>query len=154
MSHPFHHAVSSAKQFGGKPEDYQAIHDWFDATKAHCPDARHRALRHHSEGIFLCEQVFGVTITNSSGRQIPVRLIGEQHVKEDCCGVIPTAMDWLKHMTIEPWMHRGAEIPGVTGPKRTGLSLLEHQGRQAQLADQIHSPAPGGDLRDALRTWQ
>ena len=28
MSHPYHHAVSSAKKWGGKAEDYQKIHDY------------------------------------------------------------------------------------------------------------------------------
>lgn len=104
MGHPFHHAQSSAKRFGGKPEDYQAIHDWFDATKAHEPTFRHRALRHHSEGIFACEREFGTTITNSDGKQVPVRLIGEQHVREDFSGYIPTLHDWLKGIPYEPWM--------------------------------------------------
>ena len=54
MAHPYHHAVRSARLFGGVPEDYLAIHDWFDESKAHLADVRHRALRHHSEGIFLC----------------------------------------------------------------------------------------------------
>jgi hypothetical protein len=31
MAHPFYHAQSSAKRFGGKPEDYQLIHDWGSA---------------------------------------------------------------------------------------------------------------------------
>ena len=66
MAHPFHHAVSSAKRFGGQPDDYLALHSWFDATKAHLADARHRVLRHHSFGIFIAEQKFGVTLTNSS----------------------------------------------------------------------------------------
>ncbi len=82
MAHPYHHAVSTARKWGGTPEDYQAIHDWFDATKALTADSRHRALRHHAEGIFLCEQLFGTTITISTGRKIPVRWIGEQHVRE------------------------------------------------------------------------
>jgi hypothetical protein len=30
MAHPYHHAVRSARLFGGRPEDYLAIHDWFD----------------------------------------------------------------------------------------------------------------------------
>jgi hypothetical protein len=30
MAHPYHHAVSSARKFGGTPADYQSIHDWFD----------------------------------------------------------------------------------------------------------------------------
>lgn len=103
MAHPWHHAERSARLFGGKPEDYQAIHDWFDESKAHMPDLRHRALRHHSEGIFLCEQLFGTTIANSDGKKIPTRQIGEQHVADDL-GWIPTLKDWLIHLKIEPWM--------------------------------------------------
>lgn len=105
MAHPYHHAVSSARRFGGKPGDYQAIHDWFDCTKELVPDFRHRALRHHTHGIFEAERVFGTTITNSDGKQIPVRFIGEQHVREDCKGLIPTPYDWLKSIQMEPWMH-------------------------------------------------
>ena len=39
--HPYHHAKTSVKIWGGKPEDYQPIHDWFDATKEIFADARH-----------------------------------------------------------------------------------------------------------------
>lgn len=85
------------------PEDYLEIHNWFDATKAHLADFRHRALRHHAEGIFLCEQIFGVYITNSDGQQVPVRTLGEQHVKEDL-GRIPTACDWLRCLPAKVWM--------------------------------------------------
>ena len=81
MAHPYHHAISSARKWGGEPEDYQKIHDWFDESKAHMADFRHRALRHHTEGIFMAERIFGVTIVNSAGRVVPVRYIGEQHVK-------------------------------------------------------------------------
>ena len=104
MSHPFYHAQSSAKKFGGQPEDYQAIHDWFDATKSHFADPRHRALRHHSLGIFEAEEKFGVTIKNSDGKDVPVRLIGERHVIEDC-GRVPTVADWLRCIMAEPWMN-------------------------------------------------
>ena len=104
MAHPLKHAQRSAKRFGGKPEDYLPIHDWFDETKALLADFRHRALRHHAEGIFLCEKIFGVSITNSDGKEIPVRYIGEQHVKEDL-GRIPTAQDWLIRIMPERWMY-------------------------------------------------
>lgn len=103
MAHSYHHALNSARKFGGKPEDYQKVHNWFDETKEHYADFRHRALRHHSLGIFEAEKEFGVTITNSDGKQVPVRLIGEQHVKEDC-GFIPTVQDWLRHIKAEKWM--------------------------------------------------
>jgi hypothetical protein len=41
---------------------------------------------HHAEGIFQAERHFGTTITNSNGKAVPVRYIGEQHVLEDCGG--------------------------------------------------------------------
>jgi hypothetical protein len=104
MAHPLQHAQSSARKFGGRAEDYIAIHNWFDASKAFLADFRHRALRHHAEGVFLCEQIFGITITNSDGKQVPVRYVGEQHVKEDL-GRIPTAQDWLSQIQPQRWMH-------------------------------------------------
>ena len=66
MAHPLRHAESSARTFGGKAEDYVPIHAWFDESKAYLPDFRHRALRHHSEGIFLCERIFGVATATAS----------------------------------------------------------------------------------------
>jgi hypothetical protein len=108
MSHPWYHAKSSAKRFGGAPEDYLEIHQWFDQTKAAWADTRHRAVLHSSFGIFLCEQFFGPTIVRiSDQKEIPTRLIGEQHVKEDC-GLIPSLQDWLGEIPIKTWMRRGA----------------------------------------------
>src|SRR5215471_8177693 len=104
---PYYHALSSVKKWGGVPEDYIAIHTWFDESKSHLADFRHRALRHHAEGIFLCEKIFGHTITNSDGKVIPVRYIGEEHVKEDL-GRIPTVQDWLLNLRPQPWMMRVA----------------------------------------------
>lgn len=110
ISHPFHHALSSATKWGGSVDDYLPIHDWFDATKSQMADFRHRALRHHAEGIFLCEQVFGTTITlaevTKDGRpvRIPTRWVAEQHVKEDFGGRIPAAVDWLRCIAPERWM--------------------------------------------------
>ena len=105
MAHPYHHALSSARRYGGSVEDYLEVHAWFDESKAFVPDFRHRALRHHAEGIFLCERLFGASLTNSVGRIVPVRYLGEQHVKEDL-GRIPTASDWLRCLQPEPWMTR------------------------------------------------
>src|SRR3546814_20852452 len=65
------------------PDDYIALHQWFDESKKIIADPRHRALRHHAEGIFLLETLIGVTIRNSDGRKVPVRLLGEAHLTED-----------------------------------------------------------------------
>lgn len=109
MTHTYFHAQSSARTFGGEPEDYLDIHRWFDATKQHFCDFRHRALRHHSEGIFECEEVFGVTIVNSAERQVPVRYIGEQHCLEDMSRV-PSLRDWLELIAPENWMTPGPSL--------------------------------------------
>src|SRR5262245_37807660 len=106
MTHTYYHAQSSARLFGGKPEDYLPIHNWFDATKESFCDFRHRAVRHHAEGIFEAERHFGVTIPNSDGKLIPVRYVGEQHVKEDCGGRVPTRAEWLSQTRPLPWMAR------------------------------------------------
>jgi hypothetical protein len=108
MSHPLHHSISSVKKFGGHIDDYIKLHSWFDETKANYPDMRHRTLRHHSEGIFWCEEKFGVYITNSDGKMVPVRALGEQHVKEDI-GWIPTIKDYLDNMNIVGWMYKPGE---------------------------------------------
>jgi hypothetical protein len=107
---PYHHALSSAKKWGGEPDDYMGIHAWFDESKAMMADFRHRALRHHAEGIFMCERIFGPVIELSTGRRIPTRWVGEQHVKEDC-GFIPSMQDWFRHIRPAPWMLRTAAKP-------------------------------------------
>jgi Domain of unknown function (DUF6915) len=103
MPHPVKQSESSARKFGGKTEDYLPIHNWFDESKAFFSDFRHRALRHHAEGIFLAKKLFGIVIVNSDGTQVPVRYVGEQHVRQDL-GRIPTAEDWLIQIKPQRWM--------------------------------------------------
>ena len=95
MAHPQIHAKSSVKKYGGKVEDYIHIHNWFDETKAWIGHSFHRAFRHHSEGIFECEKIFGPYLLNSDNKKVYTRYVGEQHVKEDCNGYIPSAKEWL-----------------------------------------------------------
>lgn len=112
MSHPHFHARASARRFGGVASDYHEIHSWFDQTKAHLPDARHRSLLHSSFGIFLAEQFFGKVIARASdGKEVPTRLIAEQHVLEDL-GFIPTVQDWLSGLPMRAWMLKGARRLG------------------------------------------
>ncbi len=106
MSHSYYHCLSSVKRWGGTVEDYRSIHDWFDESKKLVAEPTHRALRHHSEGIFMGETVFGQTLTNSDGHIVPVRLIGEQHVMEDL-GCIPSFADWARLIRPAGWILRG-----------------------------------------------
>ena len=106
MAHCYFHALSSVRKWGGGIDDYLPLHQWFDQSKAILADPRHRALRHHAEGIFMLETVFGATLINADGRTIPVRLIGEQHVREDL-GSIPSFADWARQISPQAWMLRG-----------------------------------------------
>lgn len=98
-----YHARASAKKWGGSWEDYMCIHQWIDASKESMGDIRHRALRHHSQGIFECERIFGKQLEISTGKKVPVREIAELHVVQDL-GWIPTLSDWLREMPIKMWM--------------------------------------------------
>jgi len=89
----------------------------------------------------MAEQIFGSTITNSAGRVVPVRQIGERHVIEDI-GRIPTAADWLRAIKVEPWMLRHAkEMEDGLWESRTPLHLLRHR----RVGD---DPGPGSTRRE------
>jgi hypothetical protein len=109
MAHPYHHALSSVAKWGGTVNDYLRIHECLDESKKITADFRHRAFRHHAEGIFLAEAIFGSTITLSTGRIIPTRWVGEQPVKEDL-GFIPSFADWAKAIHPKRWMCRASRV--------------------------------------------
>ena len=95
MAHPLEHCKTSVRKWKGIPLDYERIHVWLDETKAWVGHSMHRMFRHHSEGIFECERVFGKSFINSDGKTVYTRYVAEQHVKEDCNGYIPTAKEWV-----------------------------------------------------------
>lgn len=112
MATAYHHALSSVKRWGGEVTDYLPIHEWFDGSKVMHGDFRHRALRHHTEGIQMSVFIFGgedSTITTSAGRKIPVAWIGEQHVAEDM-GFLPSFGDWAKTIQMQEWMNRPLKL--------------------------------------------
>lgn len=79
------------------------------------PDSRHRLLLHNSFVIQpggILEMIFGVNITNSDGRLVSVRDIGEVHCLEDYGGrFIPTPQDFLAHTEFQEWMLAGKGAP-------------------------------------------
>lgn len=103
---PFLHGKVSVKKWGGKEEDYQAIHDFLDMTKSAHADMRHRAILHNTMGPYIAERVFGVNITNSDGKLISVRDVAEQHILDDM-GRIPSLSDYLNGMPMYDWLGGG-----------------------------------------------
>ncbi len=122
MSNPLVHAERSAKKWGGTAQDYLALHQWFDATKGHLPDNRHRMLLHNSFGMLLAEQVFGPSLQNSDGRRVFIRDLAAQHILEDL-GFIPTVAECLGELPLRPWMSGSRQIP-ATSPALHSLHLI------------------------------
>jgi hypothetical protein len=73
----------------------------------------------NSERIFLAEKLAGIAITNSDGKQVPVRYIGEQHVKDDL-GRIPTVQDWIRELRPQRWMY-GRQLELAAGGAEQSL---------------------------------
>lgn len=108
MAQSWRHAETSARHFGGKPEDYIKIHEWIDQFKSSLGDVRHRALIHHTRGPFMVQDVFGHYITvfdekKNKHVKVVVRDIAENHIVEDL-GWIPSPDDWLSCMDCKVWM--------------------------------------------------
>lgn len=115
----WHHALSSARKWGGKPDDYIDIHEFIDSSKKIIGDVRHRSLYHHTEGVWLCQRIFGRTI-QIGHKQVPVRLIAERHILEDL-GWLPSPADYIGGMPIQRWM-------GGAKTKTVPLSTLDLNG--------------------------
>ena len=99
----FIHNRIHAKKYGGVPSDYADIDDFIDSSKTAVADVRHRAILHSAFGCYVVEQVFGRTRINSDGKEYSTREVAEDHCTQDL-GFIPTMEQYLKNMTIQPWM--------------------------------------------------
>lgn len=118
MAKPIIHAESSARKWGGVPEDYFPVHNFMDNSKGAIADNRHRALTHNSWFISnVLEHIsmpdvgwIGPFLYRPSDKvRVSVRDIAEQHILEDFKGeFIPTAQDYLEEMEMKDWMNNGS----------------------------------------------
>jgi hypothetical protein len=108
----WYHAKSTAKKYGGQWTDYIDLHEFIDSSKHIIGDVRHRSLYHHTEGVWLCQKIFGHTIINSNNKEVPVRLIAELHIIQDL-GWLPSPKDYIDGMVLKVWMggHQTREEP-------------------------------------------
>jgi hypothetical protein len=103
--HPYHHALSSQREYGGETMDYLPLHNWFDASKSSLAHFTHRALNHHRQGVDEAVRLFGTTIVNADRAAVSVEALALQHLGEDM-SILPSAADWLQRM----------ELPATGGP--------------------------------------
>jgi ribosomal protein S19 len=117
------HAASSARRYGGKADDYVALHRFLDDSKTAFCDNRHRALTHNSWFIAtIIPLVFGHTAVNSDGKTYSPVDVAEWHVAEDYGGFIPSAADFLSEMELKDWMQNGRGAPPPSAKKLRGRS--------------------------------
>jgi hypothetical protein len=124
----WYHAQSAARRWGGDPTLYLPIEEFIDSSKRTVGDVRHRSLYHHTEGVWLCQRIFGRTLEIPRGKGsvlVPVRLIAERHILEDL-GWLPSPKDYIDGMPIAPWMSGSQRktVPlshlGLTTPTTAG----------------------------------
>ena len=99
----------------------------------------------------MLERTFGPTITLSTGRVVPTRLIGEQHVREDL-GFIPSFADWARAIQPEPWMGRAQPIHREVDPFAVGAvggDRAERVGRRSDAS--VLGRATRGGVRASCR---
>lgn len=123
----WHHAVSAARKWGGDPEHYIDVEEFIDSSKKIIGDSRHRSLYHHTEGVWLCQRIFGRTLSipkrTEGFVEVPVRMIAERHILEDL-GRLPSPKDYIDGMLLETWM---------SGPVRTELPLSHILGDKVEV---------------------
>jgi len=108
---PEMHSKSSVKRWGGKIEDYLELHKVLDSPKTCMNNHTNRFATHN---IWFCYEIipkiFGYNITNSDGKSVDTTDIALLHCLEDFrMKFIPTLEDFLKSMTVEPWMSNGVK---------------------------------------------
>ena len=57
----------------------------------------------------MLETIFSPTISLSTGRVIPTRWVGEQHVQQDLGSILSFA-DWMRAIRPLPWMGRAGRL--------------------------------------------
>jgi uncharacterized protein DUF6915 len=105
-------AQELATRWGGVPDNYLALIDFFDKPRKFAPDNPDAAalITHNSFGIFLAEELLGtvITLTETNGpRQFP-QVISTRSAAEDLVyariGSIPPAGNLAAHTRLRLWM--------------------------------------------------
>lgn len=105
------HSKSSVKRWGGKIEDYLPLHQLLDSPKSTMNNNTSRSLTHNTWFIYeIIPKIFGYNIINSDGKSVDTVDIAMLHVSEDFRHrFIPTPQDYLKHLSVQPWMNNGVK---------------------------------------------
>jgi hypothetical protein len=102
---PLQHARITAHRYGGGWQDWIAIHDWIDRSKAVFPSMQHRMFLHSDFGEWLTVKIHGEAIRSKSGIVISTRDLFRDHQMEDL-GRVVTLAEWLREIDADYWTRR------------------------------------------------
>jgi hypothetical protein len=102
---PLQHARITAHRYGGKWQDWIAIHDWIDRSKLIFPSMQHRMFLHSDFGLWLAARVFGAFIESKDGAQVQTSDLFRDHQIEDL-GRVVTLSEWLCEADAGYWKRR------------------------------------------------
>lgn len=122
MANPLIHSKSSVKRWGGSVEDYLPIHELIDSPKGTMNNNTVRFMTHNTWFAYnIIPKIFGYNITNSAGKSVDTVDIAMLHIAEDFrMKFVPTPQDYLRHMTVEPWMSNG--VKDINNPESTRIA--------------------------------
>lgn len=111
MANPLIHSKSSVKRWGGRVDDYIAIHELIDSPKATMNNNSVRLMTHNTWFAYhIIPKIFGYNIINSDGKSVDTVDIAMLHIAEDFrMKFVPTPQDYLKHLVVQPWMNNGVK---------------------------------------------
>ena len=127
MANPMIHSKSSVKRWGGKVEDYLAIHELIDSPKATMNNNSARLLTHNTWFAYtIIPKIFGYNIINSDGRSVDSVDIAMLHIAEDFrMKFVPTPQDYLKHVVVQPWFNNAVKNIDNPEAEHTAKEFLE-----------------------------
>src|SRR6266508_4553178 len=103
---PLQHARITARRYGGEWQDWIAIHDWIDRSKAIFPSMQHRMFLHSDFGEWLAVRIHGEAIEAEDGTVIPTRDLFRDHQAEDL-GRVSTLAEGRREVDTADWLRRG-----------------------------------------------
>src|SRR5215468_2722902 len=102
---PLQHARITGRRYGGEWQDWIAIHDWIDRSKAIFPSMQHRMFLHSDFGEWLTVKIHGEAIEAKDGTVIPTCDLFRDHQVEDL-GRVVTLAEWLREISADYWTRR------------------------------------------------
>ncbi len=102
---PLQHARITAHRYGGRWQDWIAIHDWIDRSKMVFSSMQHRMFLHSDFGEWLTVRIHGEAIKAAEGMAVSTRNLFRDHQVEDL-GRIVSLSEWLREADPEYWKRR------------------------------------------------